>query len=75
MFGIGLPELIIILVVAFLLIGPKDMPKLARDFGKVVKNVRRTAEDFKDDIQREIDKTELEAPDEPERKIDPPKGP
>ncbi len=38
--GIGVPELIIILVVALLIFGPKNLPKLGAALGKTVKNVR-----------------------------------
>ncbi len=39
-FGLGLPELILILVVALLIFGPKNLPKLGSALGKTVKNVR-----------------------------------
>ena len=37
---IGLPELIVILIVALLIFGPKNLPKLGAAIGKTVKNVR-----------------------------------
>lgn len=40
MLGMGVPELIIILVVALLIFGPKNLPKLGSALGKTVKNVR-----------------------------------
>jgi sec-independent protein translocase protein TatA len=39
-FGLGMPELIIILVIALLIFGPKNLPKLGSALGKTVKNVR-----------------------------------
>ena len=39
-FGLGLPELILILVVALLIFGPKNLPKLGSALGKTVKSVR-----------------------------------
>jgi sec-independent protein translocase protein TatA len=39
-FGLGLPELIVILVIALLIFGPKNLPKLGASLGKTVKNVR-----------------------------------
>jgi sec-independent protein translocase protein TatA len=42
--GMGVPELIIILVVALLIFGPKNLPKLGSALGKTVKNVREGLE-------------------------------
>lgn len=39
--GIGAPELVIILFVALLLFGPKNLPKLGEAMGKTVKGIRR----------------------------------
>lgn len=38
--GIGIPELVIILVVVLLIFGPKNLPKLGSALGKTVKNLR-----------------------------------
>ncbi len=43
--GIGVPELLIILVVALLIFGPKNLPKLGNALGKTVKNIRSGMED------------------------------
>ncbi|MCR4922876.1 MAG: Sec-independent protein translocase protein TatB [Lachnospiraceae bacterium] len=39
--GIGSGELLLILLVAFIVVGPKDLPKVARKLGKAVKSLRR----------------------------------
>jgi sec-independent protein translocase protein TatA len=39
-FGLGVPELLIILAVALLIFGPKALPKLGRSMGKAVKGLR-----------------------------------
>ncbi len=39
-FGLGLPELLIILAVALLIFGPKNLPKLGTALGRTVKNLR-----------------------------------
>jgi sec-independent protein translocase protein TatA len=38
--GMGVPELILILIVALVIFGPKNLPKLGSALGKTVKNVR-----------------------------------
>jgi sec-independent protein translocase protein TatA len=39
-FGLGMPELVVILVIALLIFGPKNLPKLGSALGRTVKNVR-----------------------------------
>ncbi len=39
-FGLGLPELLVILAVALLIFGPKNLPKLGSALGRTVKNLR-----------------------------------
>jgi sec-independent protein translocase protein TatA len=43
--GLGVPELLVILVIALVIFGPKNLPKLGSAIGKTVKNVREGMEE------------------------------
>ncbi|MBR2718144.1 MAG: twin-arginine translocase TatA/TatE family subunit [Clostridia bacterium] len=47
MFNIGFAELIVVLLVAFLIVGPKDLPKVARWIARQVKSIRRLVNEVK----------------------------
>ena len=47
--GLGVPELLVILLVALIIFGPKNLPKLGSAIGKTVKNVREGMEEGSDD--------------------------
>jgi Tat protein translocase TatB subunit len=46
MFGIGMQELLIILVIALIVVGPRKLPELAKSLGRGLAEFKRTAEDF-----------------------------
>ena len=54
MFGIGLPELAVIFVVAVLVFGPDRLPEFARQAGRFVRQVRTFATSARDDIRSEL---------------------
>lgn len=69
MFGIGMPELLLILAVALIVIGPKKLPDLARTLGKAMGEFKRATNDLKqtieqesglDDVRKTIKETDLD---------------
>lgn len=49
MFNIGFSELILILLVAFVVVGPKDLPKVARAMGRGVRWIKTFIKDFQEE--------------------------
>ena len=53
MFGIGLPEMILILALALIVVGPDKLPDLARSLAKGLMDLKKTAEGLKDSFAEE----------------------
>jgi sec-independent protein translocase protein TatB len=53
MFGIGLPELIVIMALALIVIGPDKLPEMARSLAKTVMDLKKTVATLQDELTRE----------------------
>ena len=67
MLGIGLPELLLILPLSLIVLGPKKLPELARALGKGMAELRRATEEIKDEFRQ----MENDIQDPPPPKFDP----
>ncbi|MEX2046741.1 MAG: twin-arginine translocase TatA/TatE family subunit [Chloroflexota bacterium] len=50
MLGVGASEVLVILVIALLILGPERLPRVARDVGRVVGDLRRTSDEFREEF-------------------------
>lgn len=57
-FGIGLPEMALILVIALLVFGPKKLPEIGRSFGKAIRGFQEASKDFENEFQKEVNQLE-----------------
>ena len=55
MFGsIGMPELIIILVIALIIFGPRKLPELGKSLGRSLNEFKRASQDLQNTLEQEI---------------------
>ena len=51
MFGIGTAEILVILCIALVVLGPKELPKVARTVGRGIREIQRARDDLKKNIE------------------------
>lgn len=57
-FGIGLPEMAVIMVLALLVFGPKKLPEIGRSMGKAIRGFQDASKDFEAEFKREAEQIE-----------------
>ena len=60
MFGLGVTEILVILIVAFLLFGPQQLPEVGRQVGKAIKGLKDVTEDVKKTVEPELNLMQAE---------------
>ena len=63
--SIGMPELILILVIALIVFGPKKLPEIGKSLGKGLAEFKKASDDLKHSIQKEVESLEHQAKTEP----------
>ena len=64
MFGIGMPELLLILAVALIVLGPRRLPEIARALGKGLAEFRRATDELKEEfrqVEEEVEQSTSQA--------------
>ena len=59
MFGIGMPELLLLLAIALIVIGPKKLPDLAKSLGRAMREFKKATNEFKETIQIDEDLSDV----------------
>lgn len=54
-FGMGLPEMAVILVLALLIFGPKKLPEMGRSLGEAIRKFQEASQEFKTEFNREAE--------------------
>ncbi|MCX5993003.1 MAG: twin-arginine translocase TatA/TatE family subunit [Chloroflexi bacterium] len=73
-FGIGLPELILVLLIGFILFGPKRILEISKTAGKMMGNLSRDASDIQRKLNDELEGEKPVTPgavDKPSRQVQP----
>ena len=53
-FGIGIPEIAVIVVLALLIFGPKGLPQLGKTIGKTLKGLQTASKEFENEINKSL---------------------
>jgi sec-independent protein translocase protein TatA len=71
-FGIGLPEMAVIMVLALLVFGPKKLPEIGRSMGKAIRGFQEASKEFESEFKKEADRIEQVVNEPMKAKLEPP---
>ncbi|NET31885.1 MAG: TatA/E family twin arginine-targeting protein translocase [Cyanothece sp. SIO1E1] len=71
-FGIGLPEMVLIMTLALLVFGPKKLPEIGRSLGKAIRGFQDASKEFESEFKREAESIQKTVREPMEAKLETP---